>query len=173
MPAPGRIRYLRSPSGPGIRDDSGVAAGFEVPIYYDSLISKVIAWGEDRQNAIARMVRALSEYAVGGLRTTIPALLWILRDEDFLAGRVDTTFLDRALASRGGRPFQQVASDGEEVAVLGAALHTYLGASAASSGGPESRSVPSTSWKRTARLEGRRMSRTRPVRSHATPRHDA
>ena len=173
MPAPGRIRYLRSPSGPGIRDDSGVVAGFEVPIYYDSLMSKVIAWGEDREHAIARMVRALSEYAVGGLRTTIPALLWILRDGDFLAGRVDTTFLDRALAARGGRPFQQVASDCEEVAVLGAALHTYLGASAASSSGPESRSVPSTSWKRAARLEGRRMSRTRPGRSHVPPRHDA
>ena len=108
MPTPGRIRRLRSPAGPGIRDDSGITAGFEVPIYYDSLISKVISWGDDREQAISRMVRALSEYAVSGLKTTIPVLLWLLRDADFLAARVDTAFLDRALAARGGQPFQEI-----------------------------------------------------------------
>ena len=156
MPAPGRIRYLRSPSGPGIRDDSGVTAGFEVPIHYDSLISKVISWGSDREQAILRMVRALSEYAIGGLKTTIPVLLWLLRDADFLAGRVDTIFLDRVLASHGAHPFQEISSDSEEVAVLAAALHTYLRANAVPSDSRDGRSVPPTSWKRAARLEGLR-----------------
>src|SRR5205823_13880630 len=107
MPAPGLIRHLRSPAGPGIRDDSGVAAGFEVPIFYDSLISKVIAWGEDRPQAISRMARALSEYEIGGLTTTIPVFQWILHDAAFIAGRIDTTFLDRAFADRAGQPFQE------------------------------------------------------------------
>jgi acetyl-CoA carboxylase biotin carboxylase subunit len=126
MPAPGLIRHLRSPAGPGIRDDSGVAAGFEVPIYYDSLISKVIAWGEDRQQAIARMSRALSEYEIGGLKTTIPFFQWILHDPDFQAARMDTTLLDRVLAAREGQPFQEVSPESEEAAVIGAALHTFL-----------------------------------------------
>ena len=62
MPAPGRITHLRQPSGPGIRDDSGVAAGFTVPVHYDSMISKLAAWGSDRTQAIARLRRALDEY---------------------------------------------------------------------------------------------------------------
>jgi acetyl-CoA carboxylase biotin carboxylase subunit len=156
MPAPGLIRHLRAPSGPGIRDDSGVAAGFEVPIFYDSLISKVIAWGEDRAQAISRMARALSEYEVGGLRTTIPFFQWILHEPDFLAGKMDTTFLDRMLAERAGRPFQEVSAESEEAAVIGAALCTYLRARAASSGGGGKAGETSSLWKRAARLEGLR-----------------
>ena len=155
MPAPGLIRHLRAPAGPGIRDDSGVAAGFEVPVFYDSLISKVIAWGDDRNQAVTRMARALSEYAIGGLKTTIPFFQWILHDPDFLAGRFDTTFLDRVLAARDGEPFQQVSAESEEAAVVGAALHTYLHSRSVPSGagkGPEG-PIP---WKRAARLEGLR-----------------
>ena len=66
LPAPGLITSLRAPSGPGIRDDSGVASGFEVPIFYDSMISKLVAWGADRQQAISRMRRALGEYTSAG-----------------------------------------------------------------------------------------------------------
>jgi acetyl-CoA carboxylase biotin carboxylase subunit len=156
MPAPGRIRHLRSPSGPGIRDDSGVAAGFEVPIYYDSLISKVVAWGEDRPQAISRMARALSEYAVGGLTTTIPVFQWILQEPDFLAGRIDTTFLDRVLAARNGQPFQDVTAGDEDAAVIGAALHTYLRTRAASANGRDTSAPAGSSWQRAARREGLR-----------------
>jgi len=156
MPAPGLIRHLRSPSGPGIRDDSGVAAGFEVPIFYDSLISKVIAWGEDRPQAISRMARALSEYTVGGLKTTIPFFQWILHDPDFLAGRMDTTLLDRVLAEREGQPFQEVSSESEEAAVIGAALHTYLrGRATSSSQGRDLGAAPSA-WRRAGRLDALR-----------------
>ncbi|MBI4264601.1 MAG: acetyl-CoA carboxylase biotin carboxylase subunit [Acidobacteria bacterium] len=156
MPAPGLIRQLRSPAGPGVRDDSGVAAGFEIPIYYDSLISKLIAWGEDREQAIARMTRALSEYIVGGVTTTIPFFQWILRDPNFLAGRFDVTFLDRVLAAREGQPFQEVSSQSEEAAVIGAALHTYM--QGLMRAGAANRSAARSSWQRVARLEGQRTS---------------
>ena len=106
LPSPGRIVSLRVPQGPGVRDDSGATEGLEVPIYYDPLVSKLVTWGDDRADALARMRRALAEYDVVGIRTTIPFFSWVLDDEDFLAGRIDTTFIDRKLADRNGAPFQ-------------------------------------------------------------------
>jgi acetyl-CoA carboxylase biotin carboxylase subunit len=132
-----------------------VAAGFEVPIFYDSLISKVIAWGEDRQQAIARMSRALSEYEIGGLKTTIPFFQWILHDPDFLAGRMDTTLLDRVLAAREGQPFQEVSRESEEAAIIAAALRTYLQGRRSPSEGRD-RGGSQSSWQRAARLDGLR-----------------
>jgi acetyl-CoA carboxylase biotin carboxylase subunit len=129
MPSPGLIEHLRAPAGPGIRDDSGVDSGFEVPIFYDSMISKLIAWGDDRETAIARMRRALGEYEVRGIKTTIPFFKWLLRTDDFRAGRFDTTTLDRELASRAGRPFVDVPAEAEDVAIIAAALHAYFRAS--------------------------------------------
>ena len=79
MPAPGLIRALRPASGPGIRDDGGVNAGYAVPVYYDSMIAKLVAWGGSRDDAIARMSRALDEYQVLGIRTTIPFFVWLMR----------------------------------------------------------------------------------------------
>jgi acetyl-CoA carboxylase biotin carboxylase subunit len=130
MPSPGRIQFLRAPSGPGIRDDSGVTSGFEVPIFYDSMISKLVAWGADRDQAIGRMTRALGEYDVRGIKTTIPFFQWLLATGDFRGGRFDTTALDRELASRAGRPFVEVSEPLEEVAVISAALHAWFRASA-------------------------------------------
>jgi acetyl-CoA carboxylase biotin carboxylase subunit len=94
MPSPGRITVLRAPGGPGIRDDVGVYEGFEVPLYYDPLLSKLSAWGRDRDEAIGRMRRALSEYVVEGIKTNIPFHQRVLRHPDFLAGEFDTTFID-------------------------------------------------------------------------------
>ena len=113
LPAPGRITALRVPSGPGIRDDSGVEAGFEVPIFYDSMISKVIAWAPNRTAAIARMQRALSAYEVGGITTAIPVLLWVLGHDAFAAGQPDTAFLDRVLAERQGQSFSRATGGGD------------------------------------------------------------
>ena len=95
FPSPGRITFLRGPSGPGIRDDSGVAAGDEVSIHYDPLISKLVAWGRNRGEAIDRLRRALQEYAVGDIRTTLPFFREIVRDEEFVAARLDTAFISR------------------------------------------------------------------------------
>jgi len=83
------------PAGPGIRDDSGVTEGDEVSIYYDPMISKLAAWGRTRTEAIDRMRRALDEYAVGGIKTTLPFFRQIVRDEEFIAGHLDTGFIPR------------------------------------------------------------------------------
>src|SRR6266513_2800414 len=97
LPSPGTITGLRAASGPGVRDDSGVYEGYTVPRYYDTLLAKLIVWGADRAAAIARMARALAEYKVVGVRTTIPVLMQIVRHPDFGAGRLSTGFLDRIL----------------------------------------------------------------------------
>ncbi|MDP1569854.1 MAG: acetyl-CoA carboxylase biotin carboxylase subunit [Vicinamibacterales bacterium] len=122
MPSPGRILGLRVPHGPGVRDDSGTYEGGEVPIYYDPMISKLITWGEDRDHALARMRRALAEYEVRGIKTTIPFFLWVLEDADFQASRFDTTFIDRKLGARQGAPLQAIDADHETLAVLAVAL---------------------------------------------------
>ena len=95
FPAPGRITFLRVPAGPGIRDDGGVTEGDEVSIHYDPMISKLAAWGRTRAEAIDRLRRALDEYAVGGIKTTLPFFREIVRDEEFIAGRLDTGFISR------------------------------------------------------------------------------
>jgi acetyl-CoA carboxylase biotin carboxylase subunit len=120
LPSPGRILALRRPGGPGVRDDSGVEAGEEVKIHYDSLISKVIVHGADRAEAIARMQRALSEYRVLGIRTTLPFLERVLAHPAFVKGEIDTSFVEKVFAETDRdrrRPL--------EVAVAAAAIRAY------------------------------------------------
>jgi acetyl-CoA carboxylase biotin carboxylase subunit len=93
LPSPGRIDYLREPSGPGIRVDSGVYEGWNVPLEYDPLLAKLIAWAPSRETAMHRLDRALSEYAIGGIRTNTSFFRQILADPDFRAGRISTNFL--------------------------------------------------------------------------------
>ena len=151
MPAPGLIRGLRPASGPGIRDDGGVAAGYEVPVFYDSLIAKLIAWARTRDEAIARMSRALREYQVVGLKTTIPFFLWLTQQPDYIANRYDTTYLDSLLANGGGRNFAALTADEEEVAAVAAALDSFL--RAGTGRGPV---AAQNLWVQTARREALR-----------------
>ena len=130
MPSPGLIRGLRAAAGPGIRDDGGVTAGYTVPVFYDSLIAKLIAWAPSRPDAVARMARALREYQVLGIRTTIPFFLWLMRQPAYLEGRYDTTYLDRLLAERQGESFSQFADDEAVLIAMSAALDAYLRTSA-------------------------------------------
>jgi len=95
MPCPGLITSLRTPGGPGVRDDSGVFEGFEIPIYYDPIISKLVVWGKDRQEAVVRMKRALGEYIVTGVKTTIPFHIRVMNNQHFLEGTFDTNFIDK------------------------------------------------------------------------------
>ncbi|HEX8142944.1 MAG TPA: acetyl-CoA carboxylase biotin carboxylase subunit [Pyrinomonadaceae bacterium] len=95
LPAPGTINSLRVPSGPGVRDDGGITANTEVSIYYDPMISKLAAWGRTRSEAIDRLRRALDEYTVGGIKTTLPFFREVVRDAEFIAGRLDTGFIER------------------------------------------------------------------------------
>ncbi|MDP6581555.1 MAG: acetyl-CoA carboxylase biotin carboxylase subunit [Vicinamibacterales bacterium] len=152
MPAPGRITALRGPSGPGIRDDSGVEAGFEVPVFYDSMISKVIAWAPNRGGAIARMRRALIDYELGGITTAIPALLWVLGHDAFVSGRFDTTFLDRALARRQGLSFSDTPAETTDLVVMAAALFGYFSGADTQRMGADG--TGPTPWRRAARLDG-------------------
>jgi acetyl-CoA carboxylase biotin carboxylase subunit len=120
LPSPGRIQALRVPGGPGVRDDSGVYEGYVVPIHYDPLISKLIAYGDSRAEAIERMRRALAEYRVVGVKTTLPFFQRVLRDPRFLAGEFDTSFIEAGFA----RP--QPAGEPElELAVTAAAIRAF------------------------------------------------
>lgn len=93
LPSTGKLLHLRPAQGPGIREDRGVDVGGEISVYYDPLISKLIAWGPTRGDAISRMRRALREYEILGVRTNIPLNLYVLNHPDFLSGNFDTHFL--------------------------------------------------------------------------------
>src|SRR5262245_2106792 len=149
LPSPGRITGLRVPHGPGVRDDSGAYEGGEVPIFYDPMISKLITWGDSRPQAIARMRRALAEYEVRGIKTTIPFFKWLLNDEAFLDARIDTGFIDRVLAERQGRELQEPKAGDLEMAVVAAALAHVLKPGSAI--GAADRPGPSSRWKDDAR----------------------
>ncbi len=99
VPSPGRILVLREPHLPGVRVDSGVRAGQRVPVQYDPILSKVVAWAADRRTAIARLTQALREYVILGPRTNLNFLLDVLSHPDFLAGEVSTHFLEERFAA--------------------------------------------------------------------------
>jgi acetyl-CoA carboxylase biotin carboxylase subunit len=154
MPSPGLIREITPAAGPGIRDDSGVTAGFNVPVFYDSLIAKLVSWAASRDEAIARMSRALVEYKVLGIRTTIPFFLWLMRQPEYRAGHYDTTYLDRLLAERRGATFSELSDRDQEIVTLAAALDAYLRAT----GGAGAAGVRPAArvWQQAARREGLR-----------------
>ena len=95
LPSPGKILTLREPSGPGIRLDSGIRAGFEVPMEYDPILSKLIVYAENREAARQRMIRALENCVILGISTTIPFLLEVFKSAEFREGRTRTDFIDR------------------------------------------------------------------------------
>ena len=155
MPSPGLIRGLRPASGPGVRDDGGVSVGYTVPVFYDSMIAKLIAWGDARPEAVERMARALREYQVLGIKTTMPFFLWLMRQPDYIEGRFDTTYLDRLLAERSasGRSFSELSPREEELAAMAAGIDAFMRASAASA---ETRPAVQGLWKLAARREALR-----------------
>ncbi len=94
LPSTGLVSHYTEPSGPGIRIDSGLYEGAEVPIYYDPIIGKLITWGKDRDEAIQRMRRALSEYHISGVSTTIPFHIQVMENDKFKKGELSTHFID-------------------------------------------------------------------------------
>ncbi len=148
-PSPGRIRYINLPQGPGVRNDNGVYAGYTVPVFYDPMLSKLICHAATREDAIARMKRALAEYRVEGIETTIPFFTFIMSHPDFAAANFDTSFIDRVLpqmsapAEAGGPTL--------DAAIAAAAIMAF----------EESQNVRlpengGSSWKRIGRIEGLR-----------------
>ncbi len=100
LPSPGKITKLSLPHGNGVRDDGGIYEGAEVSIYYDPMISKLATYGRNRAEAIDRMRRALQEYEVGGIKTTLPFFREIIEDEEFISGKLDTGFIGRFFERR-------------------------------------------------------------------------
>ena len=94
MPATGKITYVKEPDGPGVRVDSALYMGMDVTMHYDSLLAKVIVWGEDREIAVQRLGRALEEFKISGVPTDIEFLSKIIAQDNFIGGNVNTTFLD-------------------------------------------------------------------------------
>ena len=150
LPAPGKIEVLRVPSGIGIRDDSGVYEGFEVSTSYDPLLSKLVAWGSNRDEAIDRMLRALCEYTVVGPTTNLAFHRWALDHPAFRAGDIDTGFITRHF--RPGTPPEGLAADlpliGAALAAVARARPTLNGVGAAT--------APGSRWRELARREALR-----------------
>ena len=158
LPSPGLITRIKTPGGPGVREDSGVYEGWEVPVYYDSLLAKFCVWAQTRETAVNRLARALDEYEIEGIRTTLPFFRSIVRNQQFKRGDFDTGFIDRFLNQQNQAP-----ASGEEtgeadrqlidLAAIAAVLHSKANASelnAATLQTTESR------WKRYGRLAQRR-----------------
>jgi acetyl-CoA carboxylase biotin carboxylase subunit len=119
LPSPGKITRLRVPQGNGVRDDGGVYEGAEVSIYYDPMISKLAVFGRSREEAIDRLRRALQEYEVGGIKTTLPFFREIVEDEEFVSGNLDTGFIGRFNERKKAVEIDETAQD---LAVIAAAL---------------------------------------------------
>jgi len=119
MPSAGRIERVRFPQGPGVRNDAGIYRGYEVPVFYDSLLSKLVVWGQDREQARRRLLRALDELVLEGVRSNVAFHRWLVSHPEFAAGRLSTHFLDEHFAPDALAPDREAL----EVALLAAALH--------------------------------------------------
>lgn len=154
VPSPGRIDLLRWPEGPGVRNDAGVYEGAEIPIHYDPMIAKLITWGSDRHEAIVRMQRALAELRVEGIATSAPLFQQILADEDFVAGRLDITLLERKLKDGVWGPKEE-SKQGDLSLVAAAIAHAERQKVVTSIVGPGGKGHRS-GWKAVARREALR-----------------
>ncbi|MGB7844602.1 MAG: acetyl-CoA carboxylase biotin carboxylase subunit [Candidatus Acidiferrum sp.] len=150
FPSPGKIVSRHAPTGPGIRLDEGVYEGYTVPLEYDPLLSKLIAWGNSREETIARLRRALDEYTITGIRTNVSLFRRILAEPDFLRGEIHTKWLDELLA-RPHPPATPMRPGTEEAAVIAATLWHSVQSGNASNTAPNSQTTISR-WK----TEGRR-----------------
>jgi acetyl-CoA carboxylase biotin carboxylase subunit len=147
LPSLGRITRLKNPEGPWVRVENYVYRGYEVPVYYDPLIAKVITWGADREAAIARMSRALSEYILEGIETTIPFHAWVMRDEKFQSGDFDTSYIDKHYVGSSTRKHREVP---REIAIIAAAISALE----TRAPGETQTAERGSRWKDTARREG-------------------
>jgi acetyl-CoA carboxylase biotin carboxylase subunit len=153
LPSPGKISRLRLPQGPGVRDDGGVYEGAEVSIFYDPMISKFAVHGKDREQAIDRMRRALAEYEIGGIKTTLPFFRAVMEDEEFIEGRIDTGFIPRFNERAKEREFDQAVND---VSIIAAAL-SYAGESTSEQPAQTTNGAKPSRWVMSGRSPGRRF----------------
>jgi acetyl-CoA carboxylase, biotin carboxylase subunit len=145
-PSPGLIRYLNLPEGPGVRNENGVYTGYTVPVFYDPMLSKLVCHAATRDEAIARMLRALGEYRVEGIMTTIPFYSYVMDHKDFREARFDTGFLDRLLPNI--NLFTSSSEREIEAALVAAAILTFEDAQRVQL--PGERDSP---WRRAGRID--------------------
>ncbi|MCH9648529.1 MAG: acetyl-CoA carboxylase biotin carboxylase subunit [Deltaproteobacteria bacterium] len=155
-PSPGRIQRLRWPEGPGIRTDAGVYEGSEVSIYYDPMLAKLIIYGANRKQALARMGRALQELRIEGIRTTTPLYIALLEDDDFCQGRLDIGMLDRKLAAGELRPSDEGRQ--EDLALIAASI-AHLQETERQAANPLPSGSHRSGWRQSARLASLRSTR--------------
>jgi acetyl-CoA carboxylase biotin carboxylase subunit len=148
FPSPGKITALSEPAGPGIRLDSGIYDGWEVPVTYDPLLAKLVGYGATREEAIARLRRATAEYHIGGIKTNLPLFERILSDPAFAAGKTDTGYLERL-----SHP-EPAGDNHEEIAAIAAAV--FASVAPASDGNSAPRTSGPSNWKKLARTESLR-----------------
>jgi acetyl-CoA carboxylase, biotin carboxylase subunit len=152
FPSPGTITHLREPAGPGVRIDSGVTRLSEVSIHYDPMIAKLAVWGRSRDEAIDRLKRALDEYEVSGITTTLSFFREVVKDSEFVSGKLDTGFITRFNERRASQEVKtnQVESD---LAMIAAALSYALKQQQPATG---QTSVVKSRWKMSGRNAGLR-----------------
>jgi acetyl-CoA carboxylase biotin carboxylase subunit len=145
---------MREPSGPGVRLDTGVYEGWTVPTDYDPLLAKMTAYGESRDQAVSRSLRAIDEMFVGGIQTNLSLFRRILSDPAFRAGKIDTGYLDRLLGSDAFSDRHEHA----QVAAIAAVLFNVFENKKQSVGAANnSASSSDSNWKRAARIESSNM----------------
>ncbi|MBE0591442.1 MAG: ATP-grasp domain-containing protein, partial [Gemmatimonadales bacterium] len=155
LPATGRVEYFHVPTGPGVRWDGGIETGGEISLFYDSLLGKLIVWGESRDRAIRRMSRALDELVIVGLPTSQPFHSRVMHEPEFAAGRYDIGYLDRVGGALLARTLSTAGA--EEIAVAAALAEDEARSAAVSlannggNGGSQD-----SAWLRAARLAGLR-----------------
>src|SRR5215468_9141784 len=157
FPSPGKIQRLITPSGPGIREDSGIYEGWTVPLDYDPMLSKLIAYAPTRKQAIKRLLRALDEYFIGGIASNLALFRRILADQAFELGEIDTGYLDRLLATQTMQKPAAGATDSEMIAVA-AAIIANLDPTPENVIPPGSQSSRNEKWKTAARNDAVRSS---------------
>ena len=150
MPSSGNVVYLQEPTGPGVRVESSLYRGMELNLYYDPMVAKLVVWGDTRAEAILRMRRALNEYRIGGIKTSIPFHQEMMDSTEFIWGTFDTGFLSRWRMNRLNRP----TNDHEKVVAVASALIAHEeGRKAVHIGGSREDDRPaSSSWKQAGRM---------------------
>ena len=151
FPSPGTIQKLITPSGPGIREDSGIYEGWTVPLDYDPMLSKLIAYAPTRKQAIKRLLRALDEYFVGGIATNLSLFRRVLSDPAFEAGEIDTAYLDRLLGTRAMPDHPSAPHSDVEMIAIAAAIFASLDPSSPNGVAPGRRTPSGEKWKTAAR----------------------
>jgi propionyl-CoA carboxylase alpha chain len=157
LPSTGRLDRLRPPVGPGIREDAGLIEGMDVSRFYDPMISKLVVRAENRAAAIQRMTRALAEYQVSGLRTTIPICHYIISSKEFTEGNFHTGSVEDVFAKRFAE-LENEALPGEEMMAAAIARALHGGLPVIKNGGNGHHTLKASVWKRDGRERSHRHS---------------